>query len=222
MGFNEKYFQDFEYSQKERLIKRHVQEVLKWGSKVSNFNLLNGHGKTALDVGCAYGYAVEVLESFGYNAYGVDVSKYGIRHAKKKYAAEFLVCDVQEGLPFRNQSFDLVTCFEVLEHLIDPLKAIRNMIDTCKRLIICTTPNRNVEKPVKKIVREFDETHIAVKTSSEWERSIRENLRCDFVKAETFFDASLRVIDKLLFFKSFKVPYFGLDIRILIRRDGDD
>ena len=33
-------------------------------------------GKTALDVDCAYGYGVDVLESFGYNACGVDVPKY--------------------------------------------------------------------------------------------------------------------------------------------------
>jgi hypothetical protein len=71
--FDEEYFRNRMYSQRERLIKRHVLEVLKWGSKVSNSNLLGGQGKTALDVGCAYGYGGDVLESFGYDACGVDV-----------------------------------------------------------------------------------------------------------------------------------------------------
>jgi len=199
------------------VIKRHIVEALKWGSKVSNSNLLNGQGKTALDVGCAYGYAVDVLEKLGYDAYGVDVSKYSLKKGKKFFSADFLVCDVQECLPFKENVFDLVTCFGVIEHLRHPLWAIKNMLTSCKSTIICTTPNRIVEKPVKKIIRDFDETHINVKTQKEWERYIK-NLNCSFFKVEPFLDASLRVKDKLLFFKSFKIPYFGLDLRILIKK----
>ena len=99
------------------MIKRHILENLKWGLKVSNVDLLNGQGKTALDVGCAYGYAVDVLETLGYDAYGVDISKYSIKKGKKFFSADFLVCDVQKGLPFKENVFDLVTCFGVIEHL---------------------------------------------------------------------------------------------------------
>lgn len=218
MRFDEEYFRDFEYSLRERLIKRHILEVLKWTSKVSNSNLLDGYGKTALDVGCAYGYAVSILESFGYDAYGVDISKYSVKQAKENHATHFAVCDVQKDLPFKKEIFDLVTCFEVLEHLENPLHAIKNMFDSCKDTMVCTTPNRAVEKPIKKVLRDFDETHIAVKTPWEWKKYLQENLRSNFVKIESFFDTSLRVADKLLFFKSLKVPYLGLDIRILIKR----
>lgn len=199
------------------MIKRHILEALNWGSKVSNFDLLNGQGKTALDVGCAYGYAVDVLETLGYDAYGVDISKYSLEKGKEFFSADFLVCDVQKGLPFKENVFDLVTCFGVIEHLTYPLWAIKNMLTSCKGMIICTTPNRIVEKPVKKIIRDFDETHINVKTQKEWKRYIK-NLNCTFFKVEPFLDASLRVKDKLLFFKSFKIPYFGLDLRILIKK----
>lgn len=218
MHFDEEYFRDFEYSLRERLIKRHILEVLKWGSKVSNSNLLDGQGKTALDVGCAYGYAVNILESFGYDAYGVDISKYSIKQAKENHAAHFTVCDVEKGLPFKKEIFDLVTCFEVLEHLKNPLQAIKNMFASCKNTMICTTPNRAVEKPIKRVLRDFDKTHIAVKTPWEWKKYLHENLQFNFVKVESFFDTSLRVADKLLFFKSLKVPYLGLDVRILIKR----
>jgi SAM-dependent methyltransferase len=199
------------------VIKRHILEALKWGSKASNFNLLNGQGKTALDVGCAYGYAVDVLEKLGYDAYGVDVSEYSLKKGKRFFSADFLACDVQKGLPFKENVFDLVTCFGVIEHLTYPLRAIKNMFTSCKDIIICTTPNRIVEKPVKKIMRDFDETHINVKTQKEWERYIK-SLNCNFSKVEPVLDASLRVKDRLLFFKSFKVPYFGLDLRILIKK----
>jgi 2-polyprenyl-3-methyl-5-hydroxy-6-metoxy-1,4-benzoquinol methylase len=218
LQFEKEYFRDFKYSQRERLIKRYVLEVLKWGSEVSESNLLSGKGKTALDVGCAYGYAVDVLESYGYDAIGVDISKYSVKQAKKTCPTNFVVCDVQKTFPFKNKVFDLVTCFEVLEHLTHPLEAIKNMFKSCKQIMICTTPNKAVERPIKKIVRDFDKTHISLKVPWEWKEHIQENLKCSLVEVEPFFDASLRVADKLLFFRSFKVPYFGLDIRILIKR----
>jgi SAM-dependent methyltransferase len=216
LQFGEEYFRNLRYTKRELLIRKHILENLKWGSRVAKSNLLDGHGKTALDVGCAYGYAVDILGSLGYDACGVDISSYGIRRAKKLYLADFLICDVQKGVPFKKDSFDLLTCFEVIEHLAYPLRAIRNMLASCKGIMICTTPNRTVEKPIKKVVRDFDETHVNVKTKNEWKRHI-ENLNCSSFTIETYFDANLRVRDKLLF-KSFKIPYFGLNLRILIRK----
>jgi 2-polyprenyl-3-methyl-5-hydroxy-6-metoxy-1,4-benzoquinol methylase len=221
LQFEKGYFKGFQYSQRERLIKRHVLEVLRWGSSISDFNLLNGYGKRALDIGCAYGYAVDILRSLGYDSYGIDVSKYSIEQAKKKISpADFAVCDVQKGLPFKNRVFDLITCFEVLEHLTDPIRSIQNMYGSCRNTMVCTTPNKVVEKPIKKILRDFDKTHINVRTPQEWEKCLYENLQCSAVKVESFFDVNLRVKDKLLFFKSLKVPCFGLDIRILIENQG--
>lgn len=218
LQFEKEYFKDFKYSQRERLIKRYILEVLKWGSEVSKSNLLDGQGKTALDVGCAYGYAVNVLKSFGYDASGVDISKHGVKQAKKICSTDLVVCDLQKNLPFKNRVFDLVTCFEVLEHLVHPLQAIKNMFYSCKNVLICTTPNKAVERPIKKIVKDFDKTHISLRVPWEWKESIQKNLDYSLVKVEPFYDANLRVADKLLFFKSFKIPYFGLDIRILIKR----
>jgi 2-polyprenyl-3-methyl-5-hydroxy-6-metoxy-1,4-benzoquinol methylase len=129
-----------------------------------------------------------------------------------------VVCDVQKNLPFKDRVFDVVTCFEVLEHLTNPLRAIRNMYDSCRHIMVCTTPNKAVDEPIKKLVKDFDKTHISLKTPSEWEEFIQKNLKCSIVKVETFFDANLRVADKLLFFKSFKIPHFGLDTRILIKK----
>lgn len=219
MQFKKKYFNNHKYSQRKPLIKSHILEVLRWGSKISKSNLLNGHEKTALDVGCAYGYGIEILKSLGYCAYGIDISKHSVKQAKKRIKpAHFLVCDVQKNLPYKERTFDLITCFEVLEHLQTPLKAIEKMYFCCKDILIYTTPNRLVEKPIKKIVRDFDETHISLGIPREWEKILSENLKFETLKVQSFFDVNLRVRDKLLFFKSFKVPYFGLDIRILIKK----
>jgi len=217
LKFGEEYFENLEYSKRELLIRNHVLEALRWGSKVSYSNLLDGQGKAALDVGCAYGYAVDILRSLCYETYGVDISGYSVKKAKQLCSMDFLVCDMQKGLPFEKDTFDLLTCFEVLEHLTHPLSALENMFALCKGIMICTTPNRVVEKPVKKLVRDYDKTHISAKTQNEWEKYIK-SLRPSYFRIEPFFDANLKAADKLLFFKSFKIPYFGLNLRILIKK----
>jgi hypothetical protein len=146
------------------------------------------------------------------------VSKWGVRQAKTNSGGSFVVCDAQASLPFKAESFDLVTCFDVLEHLQFPEKAIRNMLESCSDALICTTPNRNVERPVRKIMRDFDETHVSAKSPSEWEKSIREVTSHELVKVEAFFDVTAKLANTSVLFKSVKLPRLGLTVRILVRK----
>jgi len=216
LQFEKDYFDYLNYSQKEQMIKRHVLESLKWASKILHRNLLDGAGRTALDVGCAFGYGVNLLRSFGYDAFGTDISSYGLIQGKERLGENGLVvCDVQVGLPFLGK-FDLVTCFEVLEHLKSPLSAVQNMYESCKDVLVCTTPNKTTERIFKKMSRGFDKTHINVKTPSEWSEQIRNSLNCSFIKVDSFADSNFKVGNALLF-KSFKVP-FGMETRIIVKK----
>jgi 2-polyprenyl-3-methyl-5-hydroxy-6-metoxy-1,4-benzoquinol methylase len=129
LPFEETYFDKQKYSQKEQLVKRHVLAVLKWASKTTKESLLCGKGKRALDVGCAYGYTSQVLTKLGYETCALDISAWGTRQAKKGCGGEFLVCDAQSGLPFGSGVFDLVACFDVLEHLACPELALKSMFE---------------------------------------------------------------------------------------------
>jgi len=218
LQFEQEYFSSRRYTRREKLVKRHVLEVVRWASKVSNSNLFSGQGKRALDVGCAYGYASHVLETLGYETYGIDVSRWGVRQAKTNSNGHFLVCDAQTKLPFKDMTFDLIICCDVLEHLQFPEKVIRDMLEICDGTLVCTTPNKAVEKPVRKIMRDFDETHINVKFPSEWENCIRKKPDYKLLKIETFYDLTAKLANSRLFFKSFNVPNFGLTVRILVRK----
>jgi ubiquinone/menaquinone biosynthesis C-methylase UbiE len=219
LDFEKEYFANRKYSSRESVVKRHFLEVLNWAYKCSGVNFFNGKGKNALAVGCGYGFEIDMLTSLGYEACGIDISKFGIKKAKKRCnSTDFIVCDVQKGVPFKEDTFDLLTCFGVLEHLKYPERALENMFPVCKDVVLCTSPNRLVEKPLKQLTRDIDETHINVKTKKEWEKTINEKMENSFLKIDPFFDLSLKVADKLLLFKSFKIPYFGLDFRILIRK----
>ncbi len=215
MQFEKDYFDNRCYTLKEKIVKRHILEVVRWASKASDGNLLDGTGKRVLDVGCAYGYAASVLETLGYEVYSIDISRWGVKQAKNNNPnSDFLVCDSQGALPFAAEAFDLVTCFDVLEHLQFPEKAIQSMLEVCRGSMVCTTPSK-VEKPVRKLIGDYDETHINVRSPSQWKRTIKQNGNCKLVCVETFYDVSAQ-LDGLFFYKSFRVPALGLTVRILV------
>jgi SAM-dependent methyltransferase len=217
LAFEQDYFNGRKYSLKAGLVQRHVLEVLQWASKGAPEDLLNGQGKKALDVGCAYGFTTQILADLGYDTCGVDISTYGAKQGKNLGDGQFLLCDAQTNMPFTSETFDLVTCFDVLEHLPFPEKAIVNMVNVCKGALVCTTPNRKVEKPIRILTRDYDETHISVKSPLQWERSITELLDYKVFKVESFYDLTMK-FGKKLFFKSFKIPSYGLTVRILIKK----
>jgi len=218
LQFEKDFFDSRRYTLKEKIVKRHVLEVIKWASKVTGDNLLSGQGKNALDVGCACGYSSNVLETLGYETCAIDLSKWGVKQAKSYANGDFLICDAETSLPFKAVSFDLIICFDVLEHLQSPQRAILNMLEACQGTLVCTTPNRFVEKPVRKITRDFDETHINVKSPSEWKKTIQGKTDYKLLKVETYLDLTARLVNSRVFFKSLKLPAFGLTVRILVKK----
>lgn len=216
MAYTQEYFQNRKYPLKQQLVRRHVLEVLYWATKTLKMPLSNGSGKRALDVGCAYGYTSQALSELGYETFGVDVSAWGTSQAKLG-SGEFMVCDAQNALPFSAGAFDLVTCFDVLEHLPYPEQALLGMSEVCSGALICTTPNRKVEKPLRKLMRDYDETHISVKSQVDWKACVSENLAFRDLSVESYYDLSGRFGGKL-FFKSFHFPTYGLTVRIAVRK----
>jgi SAM-dependent methyltransferase len=71
----------------------------------------------SLDVGCALGFVVEALRELGIRADGVDISEWAVEHATPGARGHVRVGDLLAGLPHRSGEFDVVTAFEVLEHL---------------------------------------------------------------------------------------------------------
>lgn len=77
-----------------------------------------------LDVGCGVGFALEYLSgpTFDFIPFGVDASDLAIDKAKQRLAnvpgsIQRLMTLEDDRLPFEDDFFTLVTCFDVLEHL---------------------------------------------------------------------------------------------------------
>ena len=84
----------------------------------------------ALDIGCGSGEIMEILNSYGTITKGIDFSKEAIQVCKsKKLLAE--QGDLDAGIKFDDNTFDLVWAGDVLEHVFDPmflLKEIRRVL----------------------------------------------------------------------------------------------
>ena len=93
--------------------------------------------KNILDVGCWSGEFLNSLPDT-YEKTGVDIVKEALKNVKCKAIS----CSMEE-LPFPSGSFDLVTCFEVLEHLPSDiyLKSVREIERVSKKYIAVSVPN---------------------------------------------------------------------------------
>jgi ubiquinone/menaquinone biosynthesis C-methylase UbiE len=77
-----------------------------------------------LDVGCAAGYFLEVAKERGYEVYGVEISDYIAERIDKSLKSRVFVGQLEEA-GFQENSFDVVTMWDVLEHMPNPLQTLR-------------------------------------------------------------------------------------------------
>ncbi len=88
-------------------------------AKTGNQNLIR-----ILDVGCGTGANLEMLAQFG-ESEGVDVSDDALEFCKAKGLKAHK--GLAESLPFQDESFDVVTALDVVEHLDDDVAGLREM-----------------------------------------------------------------------------------------------
>ena len=76
-------------------------------------------GKKVLDIACGEGYGVNLLAKQAGHVTGVDNDGATIEKAKNKYKAGNITFKTGSALqmPAENNCFDIITCFETLEHL---------------------------------------------------------------------------------------------------------
>ena len=78
-----------------------------------------------LDVGCGTGANLEMLREFG-KAEGVDVSAEALSFCRAR-GLENVKLGAAEALPYADNSFDLVTGLDVVEHLDDDVAGLKEM-----------------------------------------------------------------------------------------------
>ena len=115
-----------------------------WGGDVESLSPLAG--RSALDVGCGAGLVCEPLARLGAAVTGVDAALENVEVARRHAAGSGLDIDYRQGelAELGLGTFDLVTCFEVLEHVADKPGFVAQLAGHLASggLMVLSTPNR--------------------------------------------------------------------------------
>lgn len=158
-GFGEQYFTSvlggYEYNQVAPLLDAVAGTLMN----------LTIHGPaTVCDIGCAKGFLVCSFRKQGIEAYGADISEYALRNSAKEVSGYLVLCDVgKTHLPFKDNSFDLVTMMETLQFVTDHHKAL----EEARRILkpngcMCITLN------FKRAVTRNDPYYVNIHDESFW------------------------------------------------------
>lgn len=121
-------------------------------------------GRRVLDIGCGAGSGLRLISDTARFAAGVDYSAEtltSLAPTLRQWRIRAVAGDAL-ALPFQEGSFDVVTAFEVIEHLHDPDRLFAGMKQALahRGIAILSTPNRPVYSPrgtwLDYHVREYD------------------------------------------------------------------
>lgn len=100
-------------------------------------------GLNVLDFGCNNGYGTNLIAGWAASVFGCDVSETALADARRRFPTiEFCRID-GFSLPFADDQFDLITSFQVIEHIADTASYLAEI----KRVLrpggtaLLTTPN---------------------------------------------------------------------------------
>ncbi|MDG2379470.1 MAG: bifunctional 2-polyprenyl-6-hydroxyphenol methylase/3-demethylubiquinol 3-O-methyltransferase UbiG [Tateyamaria sp.] len=127
-----------------RTLKNLVPGRLKWFDKLTDWQ-----GKSVLDLGCAGGFMAEALAHKGARVSGIDPAQDAIQaakhHAKTSNLDVTYNVGVGEHMPYSDDTFDIVVCVDVLEHVRDLSQVLAEVARVLKPggLFLYDTINRN-------------------------------------------------------------------------------
>ena len=126
-----------------------------------------GPQHTVLDIGCGAGYFLMMIREryakcgFAPKLVGIDISdaqlSYTVQRMTKEGVDAVVVHGNGEYLPFADEAFDLITCSEVIEHVRNPHRALRDMRRILKPegLLLLSTPSMTAQNLWGKILSPF-------------------------------------------------------------------
>lgn len=135
-------------------------------------------GARVLDIGCGEGYGTAMIADRAGWTVGCDYAEDTVRHAHDKYrdaSIMWVVCDAQR-LPFRGDTFDVISSLQVIEHFTDTdahLSGVSRALSS-GGFHYCATPNIALATPEEADnefhLRDFDAPALEAVMRSHFER----------------------------------------------------
>ena len=88
-------------------------------------------GGTLLDLGCSSGSFLESMKGPRWEIFGIEMSADAARKAQARSGGQICVGDILEA-DFAPESFDVITCFDVLEHVYEPRSVLAKVQEWLK------------------------------------------------------------------------------------------
>lgn len=79
-----------------------------------------------LDVGCGKGFFLKLAQEDGWKVFGTDISKSAIKYGKEILGLNILECELADAR-FERSYFDVVTLFNVLDQIYNPLETLKEV-----------------------------------------------------------------------------------------------
>lgn len=113
-----------------------------------------------LEIGCGDGYGAHLISSIGADVVAIDVDTNAINYAKRKYKDTNITFELYDGetIDYADHIFNMIVSFQVIEHVADVEKYLKNIKRLLKPegIFIITTPSRTYRlKPNQKPWNEF-------------------------------------------------------------------
>jgi 2-polyprenyl-3-methyl-5-hydroxy-6-metoxy-1,4-benzoquinol methylase len=120
---------------------------------------LAGRSGRLLDVGCGLGFFLKAIEPYAHwQAYGWEISPAAVRYARDTLGLPNVACGRLEAADWSAASFDIITMWDVIEHILEPDPLLAHCYALLKEGGLCFmhTPNIRIQLPkarLKKLVR---------------------------------------------------------------------
>jgi len=136
--------------QARRATEREIEANWAWGLFLNEVAL---YGGTLLDVGCGQGDFLYAARRHGFDVQGVDFQPELARIGRELYGLAISCRDIREELA-EGRMYDVVTAFEVLEHVEEPVGFLRTL-GRVGRHVVVSVPS--AERRPRLYARGFDD-----------------------------------------------------------------
>jgi SAM-dependent methyltransferase len=123
--YQEGYFRGDEYSDY-AADKRTIQENARLRWKVLRRFIDRKQHRRLFEVGCAYGFFLDVVRSEFESVSGIDVSRAALQHARNELGLDVIEGDLA-SIDLGGRQFDVVCMWDCIEHLRDPDRYVQRL-----------------------------------------------------------------------------------------------